>query len=178
MAQGKFDIYFYAHWQGMLEAKMIGVLAAHYAKGKKAFSFEYDKDWIKSEQQLLLDPDIQFYTGPQYPNNKENFGVFLDSMPDTWGRTLMKRWAAQLAKEKDQKAPTLYEVDYLLGVYDESRMGTLRFKTDPKGPFLDKSESNPTPPWSSIRELQEAAKNFEDDSNNEEVKKWLDVLMA
>jgi serine/threonine-protein kinase HipA len=79
-------------------AKLIGVLAAHSAKGIKAFSFEYDRNWIKSEQQLLLDPDIQFYTGPQYPNNKENFGVFLDSMPDTWGRTLMKRRAAQVAK--------------------------------------------------------------------------------
>lgn len=178
MAQNKFDIYVYAHWQGMQEPKMIGVLSAHYAKGKKAFSFEYDKKWLKSEQQLLLDPDIQFYSGPQYPNNKENFGVFLDSMPDTWGRTLMKRRAAQLAKEKDEKAPTLYEIDYLLGVYDESRMGALRFKTDPQGPFLDNSENNSTPPWSSVRELQEAANNFENDADNEDVKKWLAVLMA
>ena len=178
MAQGKFDIYVYAHWQGMQEAKMIGVLTAHYAKGKKAFSFEYDTNWIKSEQQQLLDPDIQFYSGPQYPNKKENFGVFLDSMPDTWGRTLMKRRAAQLAKEKGQKAPTLYEIDYLLGVYDESRMGALRFKTERDGPFLDNNEENPTPPWSSVRELQEAAKHFENDTDNEEVKRWLAILMA
>lgn len=107
MATGKLDIYVYAHWQGIPEAKMMGVLSAHYAKGKKAFSFEYDSNWIKSEQQLLLDPDIQFYSGPQYPNNKENFGVFLDSIPDTWGRTLMKRRAAQEAKEKNEKASTL-----------------------------------------------------------------------
>ena len=178
MATGKLDIYVYAHWQGMPEPKIIGVLAAHYAKGKKAFSFEYDGDWIKSEQQLLLDPDIQFYSGPQYPNNKENFGVFLDSMPDTWGRTLMKRRAAQEAREQDKKAPTLYEIDYLLGVYDESRMGALRFKTDLDGPFLDNSDDNPTPPWSSVRELQEAAKNFENDTDNDEVRKWLAVLMA
>lgn len=178
MAQGKFNIYVYAHWRGMPEAKLIGVLAAHYAKGKKAFSFEYDKDWIKSKHQLLLDPDIQFYSGPQYPNNKENFGVFLDSMPDTWGKTLMKRREAQIAKEKDQKAPTLYEIDYLLGVYDQSRMGALRFKTNPDGPFLDNSEDNPTPPWSSVRELQEAAKNFENDTDNDELKKWLAILMA
>jgi serine/threonine-protein kinase HipA len=116
MAQNKFDISVYAYWLGMPKPKMIGVLSAHYAKGKKAFSFEYNKGWIKSEQQLLLDPDIQFYSGPQYPNNRENFRVFLDSMPDTWGRTLMKRRAAQDAKEKDQKAPTLYEIDFLLGV--------------------------------------------------------------
>ncbi|WP_435255265.1 type II toxin-antitoxin system HipA family toxin [Tenacibaculum sp. A30] len=178
MAKGKQDIFIYAHWKGLEEPQLMGILSALYAKGKKAFSFEYDKDWLKSKEQMLLDPDIQFYSGPQYPNNKENFGVFLDSMPDTWGRTLMKRRAAQQAIEKGEKAKTLYEIDYLLGVYDESRMGALRFKLDPEGQFLDDNELNPTPPWSSIRELQEAAKNFENDDDNDEVRKWLAVLMA
>lgn len=171
-------IYIYAHWKGLEEPQLMGVLSALYAKGKKAFSFEYDKGWLKSKTQMLLDPDIQFYSGPQYPNNKENFGVFLDSMPDTWGRTLMKRREAQLANEKGEKPKTLYEIDFLLGVYDESRMGALRFKLDPKGPFLDNNNQNPTPPWSSIRELQEAARNFENDDDTDEVKKWLAVLMA
>ena len=178
MATGKQDIYIYAHWKGLEEPQLMGVLSALYAKGKKAFSFEYDKDWLKTKEQMLLDPDIQFYSGPQYPNNKENFGVFLDSMPDTWGRTLMKRRASQEAAANNEKAKTLYEIDYLLGVYDESRMGALRFKLDIEGPFLDDNQLNPTPPWSSIRELQEAAKNFENDDDNDEVKKWLAVLMA
>ena len=178
MAQNKFDIYVYAHWMGMAAPELTGILSAHFAKGKKAFSFEYDKDWIKTKQQMLLDPDLQFYTGPQYPNNhKENFGIFLDSMPDTWGRTLMKRRVAQEAKAKDEKPKTLYYIDFLLGVYDESRMGALRFKTDPNGPFLDHSNANPTPPWSSIRELQHAAKALEND-DDQEAQKWLAVLMA
>ncbi len=178
MAKGKLDIFVFAHWIGMEAPKFIGTLSALYAKGKKAFSFEYDKDWIRSKQQMLLDPDIQFYSGPQYPNNKENFGIFLDSMPDTWGRTLMKRKAAQEAIEKGESAKTLYEIDYLLGVYDESRMGALRFKTDINGPFLDDNNQTPTPPWSSVRELQDAAKNFENDEGDDNVKKWLAVLMA
>lgn len=178
MAQNKFDIYVYAHWKGMAEPELTGILSAHFAKGKKAFSFEYDKDWIKTKQQMLLDPDLQFYTGPQYPNNhKENFGIFLDSMPDTWGRTLMKRRVAQEAKAKDEKPRTLYDIDFLLGVYDESRMGALRFKTDPDGQFLDHSNANPTPPWSSIRELQHAAKALEND-DDQGAQKWLAVLMA
>ena len=178
MAQNKTDIYVYAHWQGMLEPKMIGILSAQQAKGKKAFSFEYDNNWIKSEQKFLLDPDIQMYSGPQYPNLKENFGIFLDSMPDTWGRTLMKRRAAQEALERGEKATTLYDIDFLLGVYDGSRMGALRFKTDPDGEFLDNNKTASTPPWSSIRELQNAATNFENDDNNDAVRKWLSVLMA
>ena len=99
-------------------------------------------------------------------------------MPDTWGRTLMKRRNAQQANEKNEKAPTLYDIDYLLGVYDESRMGALRFKTELDGPFLDNNNEVPTPPWSSIRELQHAANSFENDENNDEVKKWLAILMA
>ena len=75
MAQNKTDIYVYAHWKGMPEAKIIGILSAQQAKGKKAFSFEYDKDWLKSGQKFLLDPGIQLYGGSQYSNQKEKYLV-------------------------------------------------------------------------------------------------------
>ncbi len=112
MRLGKFDIYVYAHWKGMLEPKLISKLSGHYAKGREAFSFEYDKTWLMSEPPRLLDPNIQFFSGIQFPNIKENFGAFLDSMPDTWGRTLMKRRAAHQAKERNEKAPILHDIDY------------------------------------------------------------------
>jgi len=178
MAHNKFDIYVYAHWKGMAEPKLIGTLSAHFAKGKKAFSFEYDKIWLKSEQLQILDPEIQFFSGTQYASEKGNFGIFLDSMPDTWGRTLMKRRDAQLAKGRNEKPPFLYDIDYLLGVYDESRMGALRFKTTKDGPFLDDNNQKPTPPWSSVRELQHAADRLENDESNDDIKEWLTILMA
>lgn len=178
MAPAKTTILVYAHWAGMAEPKLIGVLSAQQAKGKKAFSFEYDANWISSKQQQLLDPDISWFTGPQYPNGKENFGVFMDSMPDTWGTTLMKRRAAQLAREAETAATSLYDIDFLLGVYDETRMGALRFKLDAEGSFLDDNHNMPTPPWSSIRELQHGAEVLESDEDSEEVRKWLAILMA
>lgn len=178
MAAQKTDIYVYAHWLGMTEPKCIGMLSAQQAKGKKAFSFEYDAGWIRSKAQHLLDPDIAWFAGPQYPNGKENFGVFMDSMPDTWGRTLMKRRAAQMAKETGRPAPVLYDIDFLLGVYDETRMGALRFKLDKDGPFLDDHQGMPAPPWGSIRELQHGAQVLESDEDGKEVKKWLALLMA
>ncbi|HLW06050.1 MAG TPA: HipA N-terminal domain-containing protein, partial [Marinilabiliaceae bacterium] len=134
MAGNKFDIYVFADWEALEQPTLVGILSAHFAKGKKAFSFEYDRAWLKTDAHRLLDPDIEFYPGPQYPTNKENFGIFLDSMPDTWGKTLMKRRAAQDARTKGENAKKLYEIDYLLGVYDESRMGALRFKTALDGP--------------------------------------------
>jgi serine/threonine-protein kinase HipA len=162
----------------MPEPKLIGTLSAHQGKGRKAFSFEYDSAYLKSEERFLLDPDIVWYSGSQFPAGKENFGIFLDSMPDTWGRKLMKRRAAQRAKTEEIPTATLYDIDFLLGVYDPSRMGALRFKLDQNGPFLDNNDEYPTPPWSSIRELQYGASQLESDASDQEEKKWLAILMA
>ncbi|WP_338378047.1 HipA domain-containing protein [uncultured Flavobacterium sp.] len=90
----------------------------------------------------------------------------------------MKRREAQLAREKNVKPKTLYDIDFLLGVFDESRMGALRFKIDLVGEFLDNDKVTSTPPWASIRELQNAAFIFENDINNEDVNRYLSVLIT
>ena len=178
MAQQKTDIFVYAHWKGMAEPRCIGILSAHQAKGRKAFSFEYDRGWLQTGEQFLIDPDIGWYSGQQFPVGKENFGLFLDSMPDRWGRTLMKRRAAQLATEAGTSIPTLHEIDFLLGVDDKSRMGALRFKLDKDGAFLANENLSPIPPWSSIRELQFAAQAFESEEDFDKMREWLGLLLA
>lgn len=72
----------------------------------------------------------------------------------------------------------MYELDFLLGVQDESRMGALRYKLDPNGPFLDNDPISPTPPWTSIREIQYGINKLESNIDNDETNKWLNVLMA
>ena len=178
MSANKTDIFVYAHWMGMPEPMLIGVLAAHQGKGRKSFHFEYDKKWLKGNNFQLLDPDIGFYTGPQFPNKKENFGIFLDSMPDTWGRTLMKRKAALQAMEDGKKTQVLYDIDFLLGVADTCRMGALRFKIDQDGPFLNDDTHSPVPPWASVGELQHVADMVESDKISKQLNKWLVILMA
>ncbi|MFV0182878.1 type II toxin-antitoxin system HipA family toxin [Empedobacter falsenii] len=178
MAVQKTDIYVYADWQDLEGPILMGVLSAHQAKGRKAFSFSYDKLWLKSGHHYQLDPNLQLFAGPQFANDKENFGLFLDSMPDTWGRTLMKRREAQLAKLKGERAKTLYDIDFLLGVYDETRMGALRFRLNPEGEFLDNDAEKATPPWSTVRELQQAVEYYEKDTDYEAITKWLQLLIA
>ncbi len=178
MKTHKKDIFVFAHWLGMENPKLIGMLSAHQGKGRKSFSFEYDTDWLNSREQFLLDPDIAWYSGQQFPANKENFGIFMDSMPDTWGRTLMMRRESLLAKQENRRAANLYDIDFLLGVYDESRMGALRFKTKVDGPFLDQNYNFPTPHWSDIRKLQHGAEIIESDKESSDIMKWLSVLMA
>ncbi|MCB9296290.1 MAG: HipA domain-containing protein [Lewinellaceae bacterium] len=74
----------------------------------------------------------------------------------------------------------MFESDYLLGVNDISRSGALRFKLNEEGPFLDDDTTFPTPPFSSIRELEHASLRIEDDDffEDKEASKWLRLLMA
>lgn len=178
MKTAKKNIWVYLDLEALAEPKCIGVLFANYGNAKTIFSFEYDKNWIKSEERFLLDPDIRWFSGTQFPEKKNNFGIFLDSMPDTWGRTLMKRKASQIARENNEHTPFLHDVDYLLGVYDECRMGALRFKIDKEGPFLDDNNEESVPPWSFVRELQNAAEMIQSDIESKEIKKWLSILLA
>lgn len=168
----------YADWLGLNGPKLMGTLSIQSIRGRQIFSFQYELEFLESKQRIIIDPNLEFFSGIQYPANQENFGVFLDSMPDTWGRTLMKRRAAQIARENSQPAKKLFDIDFLLGVYDKTRIGGLRFKIDPKGDFLDNNEKFPTPPWGSIREVQYGISVLERSENEEEINKWLNILIA
>jgi serine/threonine-protein kinase HipA len=57
------------------------------------------------------------------------------------GRAIRRREAME-AKREQRKPHALTDVDFLLGVYDETRMGALRFSTKEEGPFLSNMEKN------------------------------------
>jgi serine/threonine-protein kinase HipA len=174
------NIYVYAHWVGMKEPFLMGELKAEFVRGKEIFSFSYAEEWIKSRFSQILDPELLFYSGSQYAGDeKSNFGVFLDSSPDRWGRILMKRREAATARYEGRKERTLRESDYLLGVFDGHRMGALRFKEDPDGPFLKNNETLASPPWTSIRELEQISLRLEEEdiTDDPEYIKWLTMLV-
>ncbi len=156
----------WADWYFLTEPQKVGVLTASITRGKEIFSFQYEKSWLAGNYKFQIDPQLQLYEGHFHPaEGVENFGVFLDSSPDRWGRTLMLRREALLAKEEKRPVKTLMASDYLLGVYDQTRMGGLRFKKE--GPFLDDHKNIPTPPWTSIRELEQASLFLENDGSEE-----------
>lgn len=175
------EIYVYADWQEVNGSLLMGILTAELLRGKEIFSFEYNKAWLESEFVQILDPDLQFYAGPQYLNdeNKFNFGLFLDSSPDRWGRVLMQRREAAEARINNRKPNKLFETDYLLGVFDSHRMGGLRFKIDPDGPFLSDDERQASPPWTSIRELEQISLRLEEEDaiDNPKYIQWLNILV-
>ena len=176
------EIFVYADWTGINERPaLLGILYSTIVKGSEVFSFEYSDEWLKSKFAQVIDPDLRLFSGTQYLNDsKVNFGIFLDSSPDRWGRVLMRRREAVLARSENRQAKTLMESDYLLGVYDENRVGGLRFKLVEDGNFLNQDRSLAAPPWTSINELQAASLGLEVDEDvvDDEHIKWLNMLMA
>lgn len=170
-------IYVYADWRNNTPILM-GRLFVNFARGKELFSFQYSDDWIKSaSSDFLFDPDLNLYQGRQYAMDKPLFGVFSDSCPDRWGRLLMKRKESIAAKRENRKPRALTECDYLLGVYDETRLGALRFSLEESGRFLSADKELSAPPWTTLRTLETASLAFENDESGQE-EKWLNQLLA
>lgn len=157
--------------------ELIGTLYVNVIKGSESYSFAYDAQWLKKTNlSVYLDPELMPYAGRQYPSGKSIFGLLADSSPDRWGRVLMNKRERILAEKEGRKPAKLYDSDYLLGVYDETRMGGLRFKSNPDGTFLSDDKTTAAPPWATLRSLEEASRNFENDETGL-AEKWLQQLI-
>ncbi len=154
---------------------LLGTLYVNNVRGSKTFSFEFDYDWLKNNEcAAMLDSELSFILGRQY-SNKKMFGIFEDACPDRWGRLLIQKRENLLAKAQNRKPKKLLESDYLLGVDDYTRMGSLRFKLQIDGSFVSDDKDNSVPPWTSLRTLEEASCNFEKDDKH--IDKWLNQLV-
>jgi len=177
----KRNIYVYIDWPESDEPIYMGVLYSEVIRGKEVFSYENDSRWLRYPHFRALDPDLSEFTGKQYlPTDKSNFGLFLDSAPDRWGRTLMRRREAIIARAEDRSPRNMTEADFLMGVYDGNRTGALRFKYALDGEFMDNNRILATPPWASIRELEHASLQLEKEEQNNatEHSQWLNMLIA
>jgi serine/threonine-protein kinase HipA len=148
---------------------LVGRLWARMRRGRNSASFEYDEQWLTHAKRFALDPALPLGAGPFYtPADKPMFGAFDDSAPDRWGRVLMRRAERRESKRTGRTPRTLREVDFLLRVNDEARLGALRFAENPGGPFLASDEVTPIPPLIELPRLLSAAEHVVDDSDSDE----------
>src|ERR1700732_143722 len=125
----------------------MGVFHRQQSGAGEIFSFEYDRAWLDRPEVFAFDPDLALAAGHQYPAaNRTNFGIFLDSSPDRWGRVLMQRRENTRARLEGRRSRSLSEWDFLLGVHDEARLGALRFQDPASGRFIDSSDEFAAPP--------------------------------
>src|SRR3984957_1260993 len=167
---------------GSGQTALMGQLHCQQSGSGEIFSFKNGRAWLERPEGFAFDPDLALAAGHQYPAaNRKNFGLFLDSSPDRWGRVLMQRRENSRARHEKRRARTLTEWDFLLGVHDETRLGALRFRVPLDGPFIDSDDQFAAPPITSLRELQAASLQFEEHMNEEEhpeYEKWLTQLFA
>ena len=163
---------------GWLEDEpVIGKLFCLNGRGRENYSFEFSDDWLNNNYNLFLDPDLFNGRGRQFIlGDKKIFGFLSDCAPDRWGRTLMKRKEVILARTEERAVKELNELDFILGVNDESRVGGLRFKKENGEEYLSVNDSFNVPPFESLRKLQYASLEFENNENPDETK-WLKMLL-
>lgn len=169
-------IYVYENWTAAVP-RHIGNLYCSAAHNRESFSFEFTKDFLQNyPRRLILDPNLYSTPGRQYSASGALFGVFEDACPDRWGRTLLKRNEASLARKETRHPKTLLPSDFLLGVTDETRMGALRFSLN-QNDFLSNNPDSTVPPITSLRAIEAAIERFEK-NDNMEMEEVLQLLMA
>lgn len=142
--------------------------------------FHYERAWLHDARAFALDPDLSLDEAPFFPKpDLGNFGIFLDSSPDRWGQTLMKRREALQAKDEKRTPRTLYAWDFLIGVQDFTRQGALRFRVAGTEEFLG-NEKMAAPPITTLRELEAVAYQLSSRriDDLDALRKWLTVLVA
>lgn len=154
----------------------IGTLSHH----RGHVRFNYDRAWLKHPKCFHIDPQLSLDQSTFHPNPQlGSFGIFMDSSPDRWGQTLMKRREALEAKDQGRTAKTLYAWDFLIGVQDFTRQGALRFKYPDTDVFLSDNKLS-APPVTNLIELATVAKEISAKHINDldKLKRWLSVLVA
>jgi serine/threonine-protein kinase HipA len=106
-----------------------GRLWTHHHGQRESATFSYREDYLQRADAYELDPGLPLQSGQhQTALGQSLFGAMSDCAPDGWGRRLVRRVEAQLAREAATQQRALAEIDFLLGARDDLRQGALRFR--------------------------------------------------
>ncbi len=114
-------------WEG--STHLVGRL--HTTERSPAVTFEYAREWLARDNAFSIDP-TSLPLGPSPIHGASLFGAMQDCGPDRWGRILIER---AVRKQVLDRKP-YREIDYVLALDDTARIGALRFRTEPMGPYL------------------------------------------
>ena len=115
------------------EAHLVGRCRYVAKRRGQSAVFEYADEWLDNPDAFALDPaNLPLDGGQIYTTSDISAlpGALRDTAPDRWGRQLIKR-----AFRKAREDRTLSEVDYLLAITDQTRIGALRYKRDNEDSF-------------------------------------------
>ena len=157
------------------DKKQVGSIFVESIRGSEVISFQYDKEWLLSNPNLLFDADVSPVMVRLYPSGgKKCFGFIGDASPDRWGQMLINRFDKENHKS-GEPLRTLLDSDYLLRVYDRGRQGGFQFVSD-DGYIYSSDKDQMIPPITELRKLEDVVRKVEAGSNDQP--KWLRELVA
>ena len=146
-----------------VEAFPLGGLRYDRQGRRESAAFAYTSEWLANDGRFAIDPTLPLVSGFQFHARRGDatlfHGAIADTEPDGWGRRVIlrdhaKRRETARIQNHTAKMDVLGEMDFLLAVDDESRIGALRFR-DEKGIFQGASDDGGrrTPPLLELRQL-------------------------
>lgn len=150
---------------------LVGTCRFGLRRGRISCSFAYSDAYLEKKA-YAIDPALPlrsaFYHCEGMP------GAMRDSSPDRWGRHLIDRRAIAEAQATGAALRTTDEIDYLLGVFDSTRQGALRYSIPGSDERL--SVNNEVPPIIELKRLLFASNEIaRGNEGNAQVKELLDA---
>lgn len=153
------------------EPILVGQAHITRSRGRISTTFLYDPGYLAADG-MSIDPALPLVSGAQHQGSLVR--AFGDSAPDRWGRNLIEKAERARAREHGSVPRRLDDLDFLLGVSDDTRQGALRFRIAGGTEFLGAPAQ--VPPVISLPELLDAADALAaDDDASSAVKQLLDT---
>ena len=112
---------------------LVGQAHVTRSRGQVSTTFLYDPTYL-ADGGMNIDPALSLVPGAQYQSGL--IGAFADSAPDRWGRNLIRKAERSRARDQGHVPRQLDDLDFLLGVSDDTRQGALRFRAPRSDEFL------------------------------------------
>lgn len=135
---------------------------AHFSRRRSQISttFLYDPGYLAGDGSSI-DPALPVTAGAQHQSGLVR--AFADSAPDRWGRNLIEKAERVRAREAHRAPRRLDDLDFLLGVSDDTRQGALRYRLAGGTEFL--GEPSHVPQLVSLPELLRASDELASDED-------------
>ena len=121
-------------------------------------------EWLDNPDAFALDPaNLPLNGGQIYTTSDKSAlpGALRDTAPDRWGRQLIKR-----AFRKSGEERVLSEIDCLLAITDQTRIGALRYKRENEDSFDHDIGHYRVPPLIQLPALINAADAVQTNTEN------------
>lgn len=139
-------------WDDSGVPRIVGRAHITRQRGRISTTFLYDPSYLTGDG-TSIDPALPLVSGAQHQTGLVR--AFADSAPDRWGRNLIEKAERAKARNENRAPRRLDDLDFLLGVSDDTRQGALRYRIADDQDFV--GPASHVPQLISLPELLHAA---------------------